>query len=116
MFAIQSPDALQYLLIVAVAIGSIARMGRLLVHDHWPPAELLRDTWDKVVPPVTRRKGGRSWNLLLHCHFCITVWLSYGVLLWGYFTDWNLIWWLVNAPLAISYAAAYVVTYDGDDS
>jgi hypothetical protein len=38
-----------------------------------------------------------------------------GVLLWGYLTDFNQVWWWVNGWLAVAYVAAIVVSYDGDD-
>jgi hypothetical protein len=112
MFDLPHPTDVQLAFIALVSVGSIARLGRLLVHDHWPPVSWLRSVWDRIVPERTDKDG---WNLLLHCHYCLCVWLAFGVILWGYFTDWNLVWWLVNAPLAASYAAAILVTFDGDD-
>lgn len=106
MFSIPNPTDTQLVFIAVVAVGSIARLARLLVHDHWPPVVWLRRHWDRHTD---------GWNLLLHCHFCIAVWLAFAIILWGHFTDWNLVWWLINGSLAASYAAAFVVTYDGDD-
>lgn len=104
-------------LITVVAIGvsvlSSARLARLIVHDHWPPVVWVRKRWDLAVP---ERAGGGGWNVLLHCHVCMTVWTSFGVLLWGHLTDFNEVWWWVNIWLAVSYAAMYVVTFDGIDS
>lgn len=112
MFEIENPTDFQWVAIAVVAVVSTARIGRLLVHDHWPPVAWLRRTWDRFVPERTDKDG---WNLLLHCHYCLCFWIAIGVVLWGYFTDWNLVWWLVNGSLAAAYAAAILVTYDGDD-
>lgn len=106
MYSWENPTEFQQAVIALLTIFAVARLGRLLVHDHWPPVEWLRQWWDRHVV---------SWNLLLHCHFCITVWLAFGSVLWGWAVHWNIVWILVHAGLAASYAAAYVVTYDGDD-
>lgn len=106
MFASTSPE-FQLVAIAVVATLATARLARLLVHDKWPPIKWFRErVWDAHT---------EGWNLLFHCHFCMAVWIAAGVVAWGYLTDWQLAWWLVNGALAVSYAAAYVVTYDGDD-
>lgn len=99
------------LTVIAVALVTVfssARLARLIVHDHWPPVAKFRDWWD-------RRTGASDWNVLFHCHFCVSVYTTAGVVLWGYFTDFDTVWWIVNSILAASYASAYVVTYDGAD-
>lgn len=112
MQSIQSPSDFQWVAIAVVTVVSSARIARLVIHDHWPPVSWLRRTWDSAIPERTDKDG---WNLLLHCHFCFAVWSTLGVLLWGYFTDWNAVWWVVNGWLAASYGAAYAVTFDGAD-
>lgn len=112
MHSIANPTDVQWVFIAVVTVLSAARLARLVVHDHWPPVSWLRRHWDSAVPDRTDKDG---WNLLLHCHLCFAVWSAFGVLLWGYFTDWNTVWWMVNAGLGASYAAAYVVTFDGAD-
>lgn len=94
--------------VALVTVFSSARLARILVHDAWPPMKWVRREWD-------RRTGHSEWNELLHCHFCMAVWTAAGVVLWGYFTDFDTVWWIVNSILAASYASAYVVTYDGAD-
>lgn len=112
MYAIHHPSDFQWLVIAAFTVVSTARISRLLVHDHWPPAVRIRNIWDALIPD---KRGKATWNLLLHCHYCLTVWVAIGVVLWGYFTDWNLIWLLFNGTLTAAYGAAILVTYDGDD-
>ena len=91
-----------------VGVFSSARITRLDVFDHWPPLVWIRDTWDRA----TATSG---WNLLLHCAYCLGAWVTLGIFLWGYLTDWQTAWWLVNGILGASYATAIVVAYDGDD-
>lgn len=99
---------LDWAFVAVVTVVSAARLARLVVFDHWPPIVWLRTLWDE-------KTGNSGWNLLLHCHICFTVWTAFGVLLWGYFADFNEAWWLVNGGLAAAYAAMYVVTFDGND-
>jgi hypothetical protein len=91
-----------------VAALSTARLVRLAAFDHYPPARWVRDRWD-------RWTGNSEWNLLGHCAYCLAPWVGLGVLLWGYLTDFNQVWWWVNGWLAVAYVAAIVVSYDGDD-
>jgi hypothetical protein len=34
----------------------------------------------------------------------------------GYLSDWHPIWWVFNAWMSVSYVAAIVMAYDGDES
>lgn len=108
MDSIPNPTEIQWVFIAVVTVFAGARWGRLLAFDHWPPVVGLRDLWDKY----TRHNG---WNLLLHCAFCIPVWTVMAVILWGYFTDWNTLWWIANGIPAAAYAASYVLIFDGAD-
>lgn len=108
MFSLTHPTDFQWVCIAVVATLSTARIVRLLAFDHYPPAEWVRAQWDAIT-------DASGWNLLLHCAYCLAPWTGLGVLLWGYFTDWNTVWWLINGWLALSYTAAVFVAYDGDD-
>lgn len=106
-----SPTAAQltlYVFAVLVSVLSAARIVRFVAFDHYPPIVWVRAQWDALT-------GESGWNLLGHCAYCLAPYTSLGVLLWGYFTDFNLVWWGVNIWLAVSYVAAIVVAYDGDD-
>lgn len=94
--------------VAVVTILSTARITRLVVFDHWPPSIWLRMTWDRLT-------HDGKWSTLIHCGYCFAVWAGLGVVLWGYFVDFNTIWWVVNGWLGASYAAAIVVAFDGDD-
>jgi predicted benzoate:H+ symporter BenE len=37
------------------------------------------------------------------------------VLLWGWFTEFDTVWWLINGSLGAAYLAAIMVRFDGDD-
>lgn len=90
-----------------LVVGS-ARVARLIGFDTYPPVAWLRSKWDQYT-------SGSDWNSLVHCGYCSTPYLVAANLAWGYFTDWQSAWWIVNIWLAASYAAAMVVAYDGDD-
>lgn len=97
-----------YAAVFVVGSLSTARIVRLIGFDHYPPAEWLRAKWDQW----TRNS---EWNLLVRCPYCLAPYVGLGVLLWGYFTDFNTVWWLANGWLAAVYVAAVFVSYDGDD-
>lgn len=103
-----SSEFLLWLAKTVVLVFASARISRLFVHDHWPPAMWLRDRWDRTFSPT-------GWGILLNCHFCFTVWSTMLVIGWGEISAYDRWWWLGCGWLAASYAAAYVVTYDGDD-
>jgi hypothetical protein len=92
----------------AVTVFAVARLGRLIGFDTYPPVAWLRAKWDQ-------HTEDSDWNKLVHCGYCSTPYLAAADLAWGYFTDWQTAWWWVNVWLAASYAAAYVIAYDGDD-
>lgn len=96
---------------VAVAIISVmssARITRLVTWDHYPPSIWLRTKWDDWT------KDGQ-WSLLVHCGYCFGLWAALFVVGTGWLSDWHLAWWLFNGWLAVGYAAAMVMAYDGDE-
>lgn len=98
----------EWVAVAVVATLSAARITRLVTWDSFPPSAWLRMKWDAIT------KDG-SWSVLVHCGYCFAVWAAFGVVLWGYWSDWNTAWWLVNGALAASYVAAIVMSNDGDD-
>lgn len=102
----------QWVAIAVVTALSVARISRLVTWDSFPPSIWLRMRWDTIT------KDG-SWSLLAHCGYCFSVWAAFGVVLWGYWCDWNgawgAVWWIVNGSLAASYVGAIVMSFDGDD-
>lgn len=94
--------------IAVVTVLSASRLTRLVTWDSFPPSVWFRMKWDTIT------KDG-SWSLLVHCGYCFSFWATLGVVLWGYWSDWNSFWWIANGTLAASYAAAVFMTNDGDD-
>lgn len=97
--------------VTAIAVLTVlgtARVARLIGFDTYPPVAWLRAQWDA-------RTEHSDWNKLVHCGYCSTPYLAAANLAWGYFTNWQTAWWWVNIWLAASYAASYVVAYDGDE-
>lgn len=104
-------------LVIAVIVGilSAGRLTRLVVNDHWPPIERLRNLWDAN----SERLGG--WWLLLHCPWCFGPWMAGIVGLWAVIDclldgviDWP--WWAFNGWLAGSYVVSWIVFHDEDGS
>lgn len=94
---------------ILLALGA-ARLTRLIVHDVYPPMLWLR------VQYLRRLPDNSEWGKLVECHYCASPYVVAGLGAWGYFTDLQLAWWLVVGWLAVTYVAAIVVSYDGDDS
>lgn len=99
---------------VAVAVTvvlSSARLTRLATYDEFPPVRWLRDAYGNW---ADARDWARSWALLAYCGYCMSIWMTLLVVLSGYLSDWNAVWWLVNGSLGASYLAATYMTHDGD--
>lgn len=94
--------------VAAVTITSSARLARLLTIDKFPPIKWVRDKYEAAT-------DGSNWQLLTMCGYCMSVWTTTGVALWGYFTGWNVYWWIINGILGAAYLAAILVRFDGDD-
>lgn len=102
----------EWVAVALVAITSAARITRLVTHDAFPPAVWVRMKWDDL----TTSKGKPSgWNLLLHCAYCFSFWATVAVVAWGYLSDFDTAWWIVNSIFGGSYLAAIVMVHDGDD-
>jgi hypothetical protein len=90
-----------------VTIGASARLTRLIVFDTYPPVAWLRIKWHTITKD-------NEWSKLVDCGYCAAPYFTAALLAWGYFTKWQLAWWIVCCWLAASYAASIVVAYDGD--
>lgn len=93
---------------VLVTIVSAARITRLITYDAFPPSAWVRSKWDDLT-------DDSGWNLLFHCPWCMSFWVTLGVFGVGWLTEWHPAWWFVNVVLAASYCAAMVMIRDGDD-
>lgn len=97
-----------YVLAALVGTISAARITRLITWDKFPPSQWIRDMWDRITGP-------NGWNLLFHCPWCMSFWVSLGIYAWGYLSGYDFYWWTVNAIFGLSYVAAFLVVHDGDD-
>jgi hypothetical protein len=96
-----------------IAVLAAARLTRLFVWDAYPPTAWLRSKWDA-------RTEDSDWNLLLHCGYCFGMYVALFVMGWGavdlYLGDGlHLAWWVFHGWLAMSYLAAIVMAYDGEE-
>ena len=98
-----------WIAIAVIAVFSSARFTRLLTFDKFPPIASVRNWY-------ADRTDGSDWQVLAFCGYCMSVWVTTAVVLWGYYADWNTPWLLVNGISAASYGAAIVMANDGDDT
>ena len=97
-----------FTVIMAVVVGilSVARTARLLTFDDFPPVTWLRTRYLVAVGPDGK------WAPLARCPFCLSPYLTVGMLVWAYLSDLHWTWWVINGWWAASYLAAMVVAYD----
>lgn len=111
-----------YWIAVTVAtIMSASRLTRLATVDKFPPVRWARD---KYADWTERGPIRLQWQVLMFCGYCFSFWATALVVGWGYlagvydgaFNDSTAetVWWLLYGTLGASYAAAYVMAYDGD--
>jgi hypothetical protein len=102
--------------IAAIAFGVLggARLTRLIVHDHYPPAEAVREWWVRLTWDEENNKEGR-WGLLATCHWCASPYVFAIVIASAYFSHMHWFWWLFWGWLAGSYLTAMVVEHDEKD-
>lgn len=96
-----------WIAVAAVTVLSAARLTRLAVYDDFPPVAWVRDRYESKAPG--------KWKLLALCGFCASFWVTLAVVLWGWLTDFNEVWWIINAVFGASYLAASYVARDGDE-
>jgi len=94
--------------VALVTVTSAARLTRLVTFDHFPPVKWLRNKY-------AAKTDGSDWQLLAYCGYCASFWVTLVVVAWGWATDWQTAWWLVNGVLGASYDAAILMTNDGED-
>lgn len=99
-----------WIAVAAVTITSSARITRLVTYDKFPPVQWLRDKY----ADLTDRPRLLGWQLLAFCAYCASFWITVGVVLWGYLTDWQPVWWVVNGTFGASYLAAILMVHDGE--
>lgn len=98
-----------WIAVALVTIVSASRITRLLTFDAFPPIRWVREKYED-------RTDGSGWQLIAYCPWCMSPWVTAGVVAWGYLTDWDLYWWLVNGVFAAAYLAAMLMVRDGDNS
>jgi hypothetical protein len=87
-----------------IIVLSVARTARLIVWDDFPPMMWLR--------PRLIAWFGEKWGKLWTCQFCLTPYLTAGIILWAWLCDLHWTWWVINGVWGLSYVAAIIVAYD----
>lgn len=95
---------------LAFVVGTLSagRITRLIVHDEFPPSVWLRIKWDD-------KTHSSSWNKLLHCHWCLSFWITLPLGLWAWLSDLHTSWWVFNVIMAAAYVAPMIVERDQKD-
>lgn len=96
-----------WIAVAILTVVSASRITRLLTYDKFPPIRWAREKYEDAT-------DGSPWQIIAYCPYCMAPWVSAGVVLSGYFSDWHEVWWLVNAIFAASYLAAILMVHDGD--
>lgn len=90
-----------------IGVVSVARLTRLITQDTYPPVVWLRVWWEDLT-------DGTGWEKLATCPWCAAPYIAAAIGAWGWLTDFQTAWWVVNIWLAGSYLAAMVVIRDGE--
>lgn len=102
-----------WIAVAVVTVVSASRLTRLAVADDFPPVQFFRD---RLYDALDRGERLRQWQIITWCGYCASFWITSAVVAWGYLTDWQTAWWLVNGAFAASYLAAILMANDGDKS
>jgi hypothetical protein len=89
-----------------VAVLSVARTARLIIHDDFPPMMWLRARIFALY------KEDSVWLKLWQCPFCLTPYLAAGMGVWMWLSGLDDVWWYINGAWAASYVAAIIYSYD----
>lgn len=96
-----------------VVVFGVGRLTRVIVHDHFPPAERFRMWW-------TAFTQNGPWALLFTCFWCLPFWIVLVCLGWfalGLFVWWvALVWWIFWGALALAYLVSIVIARDEPES
>lgn len=106
---------LYHLVVLVVAILSVARTARLIGFDEYPPMSWLRTKWYAAF-------GDEGWGKIIYCAFCSAPYLMLGQFIWAFFAldhslpfdEWSSAWWwfVINGIWGFSYLASILVAYD----
>lgn len=96
----------EWLAACIIGVISVARTARLIIYDDFPPMVWLR------VHYLALFSDDNPWRKLVECQFCITPYLTAGMLAWAWLSDGHWTWWVINGIWAASYIAAITVSYD----
>jgi drug/metabolite transporter (DMT)-like permease len=99
-----------WVLAAIVAVLSVARTARLIIHDDFPPM-----VWARIRVRAWIKNEDSKWLGLMDCPFCLAPYLTAGMFAWAYLCDLHWSWWMVNGWWAMSYVAAIVYSYDQPD-
>ena len=110
------PDIFIAILALLTGLLGVGRLTRVIVYDDFPPAVWLRIKWDDLVS-VQRGPWWAMWNKLLHCWWCLSMWVAVACIVWWTFLNplhpaWMYAWWVFWGGLALSYAATMVIVRD----
>ena len=97
-------DTFGWVAFTLVLVFGVARLGRLVTYDDYPPAMWVRAQYMARVP--------ESWGKLVQCPWCMNPYLVAISLAWAYFSDLHWTWWVFWGWLAAAQVATTISMYD----
>lgn len=97
----------EWVLAILTAAFGIARLGRIVTYDDYPPAEWARRKWLVLV--------GDKWGSLATCPWCMNPYLAAICMAWAYFTEFHWSWWAFWGWMALAQFATSISAYDEPD-
>jgi hypothetical protein len=97
-------DPLVWVAFALVLVFGVARLGRIITYDDYPPAEWVRGKWLALV--------GDNWGSLFTCPWCMNPYLVAISIAWAYFSDLHWSWWVFWGWMAAAQVASSISAYD----
>jgi len=108
-----SPWWLTLVIAVPTLVLGAGRITRAIYHDDFPPSIWFRVKWDLLTE-------NSSWNLLFHCPWCLSFWVTGGLIGWfalGFLAPWIWwTWWIVVGWFALAYLVPMIIVRDEPDT
>lgn len=96
--------------VAAFFLGTVAtaRFVRLWTQDNFPPVAWVRTRVIAKIGPES------PWSDIAECPWCSAFWFVLVNTAYAFFSDLHWSWWWLNAIMASTYLAAWIVVHDED--
>ncbi len=97
-------STLGWIAAILTLVFGVARLGRIITYDDYPPAVWVRKKWIDTV--------GEDWGSLFICPWCMNPYLIAVGMAWAGLSDFHWTWWLFWGWLALAQIASTISAYD----